>query len=326
MNESTSGGGFARLRRDLGSRVAEGAFEGLSALGRLHPTARAELARVDVERDVAYDAARDPRLTLDVWRPRGAVGPLPAVVYVHGGGFRILSKETHWIMALAFARAGYVVFNVDYRLAPAHPYPAALEDACAALVFAHEQAARFGADPDSLVLAGESAGANLVTSLAIASSYRRPEPFARRVFDRGVRPRAVVAKCGMLEVGNLARFDARRLPVWLRDRLDEVSEAYLGGATHHDEGGVELANPVNVLENGATPERPLPPFFASVGTRDPLLDDTRRLGAALEKLGVRSEVHVYPGEVHAFQAFLWRRAARDHWRRAHAFVASTLEG
>ena len=51
------------------------------------------------------------------------------MLYVHGGGFRILSKDTHWIMGLAFARRGFLVFNIGYRLAPKHPFPAAIADA-----------------------------------------------------------------------------------------------------------------------------------------------------------------------------------------------------
>src|SRR5690606_5988723 len=124
-----------------------------------------------------------PEHRLDVYRPAHAEGPRPVVLYVHGGGFRILSKETHWLMGLYFARRGYVVFNIGYRLAPKHPFPAALEDSADALGWVVQNAHRYGGDPTRLVLAGESAGANLVTSLTLACCYRREEPYARRVFD-----------------------------------------------------------------------------------------------------------------------------------------------
>jgi alpha/beta hydrolase fold len=61
--------------------------------------------------------------------------PWPIVFYVHGGAFRILSKDTHWVMALSFARRGFVVFNVSYRLAPKHRFPAPLEDVCHCCLF-----------------------------------------------------------------------------------------------------------------------------------------------------------------------------------------------
>src|SRR5690606_7801756 len=137
-------------------------------------------------------------------------GPLPTVLYVHGGAFRSLSRRTHWLMGLAFARAGFVVANVDYRLAPAHPFPAAVQDVCAAYTWWAAHAADHGGDPGRLVLAGESAGANLVTSLAICAAWRRPEPWARAVFDAGVAPRAVLPACGILQVSRAERFLERR--------------------------------------------------------------------------------------------------------------------
>ena len=78
----------------------------------------------------------------------------------------MLSKDTHRVMALAYARRGYVVFTINYRLGPEHLFPAPLEDASPhALVWVREHCARFGGDPSRLAIAGESAGANLVTAL-----------------------------------------------------------------------------------------------------------------------------------------------------------------
>ena len=61
---------------------------------------------------------------------------------MHGGAFQSLSKDTHWLMGLAFARRGYVVFSINYRLAPKHRFPAGLQDACTAARWVHENAAR----------------------------------------------------------------------------------------------------------------------------------------------------------------------------------------
>jgi acetyl esterase len=65
----------------------------------------------------------------------------------------------------------------------------------------------------------------------------------------------------------------------------------------------------------------MPPFFTFVGTRDPILDDTRRLAAALELRGVPCEIQYYPGEGHAFHALVWRPSARACWRATHRFIA-----
>jgi acetyl esterase len=308
-----------RLRQHIGALIVDNSLRGLAHLGRLHPRARPHRHRVQVQRDVPYldSGLRDH--TLDIYRPtevRGA--PRPVVLYVHGGGFRILSKDTHWVMGLAFARRGYVVASINYRLAPRHPYPAAIADACAAYAWLVQNAPALGGDPARLVLAGESAGANLVTALAVAASYRRQEPWAQAVWQSGVTPVAVLPACGMLQVSDPERFARRRrLPAWLVDRLTEVSEAYLRG-----EPGcpLDLADPLLLLERGAPPDRPLPPFFVPVGTRDPLLHDTRRLKAALDRLGVPCEARYYPGEVHAFHALVWRERARECWRDTYAFL------
>lgn len=271
---------------------------------------------VEVLRDVAYGPYGTAH-QLDVYRPVARRGPLPAVLYLHGGGFRILSKETHWLMGLAFAREGFVVFNANYRLAPDHPFPAAAQDACAVYRWVLDNAARYGGDAARVVVAGESAGANLATVLTVAACYERPEPWARAVFDRGAVPIAAIPACGILQVTDIARFQRRRaLPPVLTDRIAEVGRGYVG-ATDPAYGG--LADPLCVLEVDA-PRRALPPFFVPVGTADPILDDSRRLAAALARHGVDHEARYYDGEVHAFHAFVWRDAARCCWADTHRFL------
>ena len=254
---------------------------------------------------------------------RGPLPPRPVVLYIHGGGFRMLSKDTHWLMGLAFARRGYLVFNVNYRLAPRHPFPAAIEDVCAAYEWVVAHAASRGGDLSRLVVAGESAGGNLAASLAIATTFERPEPFARRVFATGVVPRAVLSACPILQVSDTDRFLRRkRLPRWLHDRIAEVQHAYLRGwdAAAPRPGALDLADPVVFLESEAAAARPLPPFFVPVGTRDPILDDTRRLEAALARREVPCEARYYPGEAHAFHALVFRAAARRCWQDTFAFL------
>jgi acetyl esterase/lipase len=82
----------------------------------------------------------------------------------------------------------------------------------------------------------------------------------------------------------------------------------------------ELADPLLVFEAAPRFERTLPAFFAAVGTRDPLLDDTRRLDVALRALGVPCEAHYYRGGIHAFHALVWDPLARQCWRDALGFL------
>jgi len=310
---------LAEVRRAVGSFVVDGFFRGSSRLARLHPGAKLERHHVSVERDIAYGDSGQGHHLLDVYRPTRAQGPLPVVLYVHGGGFRILSKDSHWIMGLAFARRGYLVFVVNYRLAPKHRFPAALEDCAQAYAWVAKNAARFGGDTSRLILAGESAGANLVTAMTIAACFARDEPYARAIHDVGLVPKAVVPACGILQVTDVERFERRRkLPAYLADRLHEVSAAYL--PTEPASVPLDLADPLCVLERGASPDRPLPPFFIPCGTKDLLLDDTRRLGKTLDVLGVKNEVAIYPGGVHAFHAMVFRAQAKQCWRDTYRFL------
>lgn len=323
---------LAALRRQAGAFLVDNAFRGISRLGRLHPQANPARHGVSVERDLPYPPDEDEDIqgaaphvhTLDLYRPEGTppAGGWPVVLYIHGGGFRILSKDTHWLMALVFARRGYLVFNINYRLAPQHRYPAALADACAAYRHVVQVAGSLGGDLSRLVVAGESAGANLATSLALACTYQRPEPFAQRVFQTGVVPKVVLPACGIFQVSDIDRIHRRRgLPLFLRDRLGEVAESYLprGGAA------APLADPLLVLEDDAErPQRPLPPFFLSVGTRDPLLDDSRRMKAALQRRGAACELEIYPGEPHAFHAVVLRESARRCWEHHFDFLEKHL--
>jgi acetyl esterase len=311
------------LRRRVGAAVVDNFFSGAARLGRAVPLAHPRLHGVEVLNDVPYLGSGLPEHRLDIYRPRDRQGLLPAVLYVHGGGFRFLSKESHWLFGLLFARRGYVVFNVNYRLAPQHPFPAAVEDACRAYAWLAKNAPHYGGDPARLVVAGESAGANLATSLAIAACYQRPEAHAREVFDSGVVPRAVMPACGFLQVTDPERF-AARLPWYLLDRLTEVTDAYLAGLQPGPAGSLDLADPLVMLERGQAPARPLPPFFATCGTGDPLQEDTRRLGAALARLGVPHRLTFYEGEPHAFHAFVLRSVARRHWREGFAFLEEHL--
>ncbi len=307
-------------RQHLGAIAVDGFFNGVSRLARLHPKARPARHGIHREVDVPYADTGSRDHLLDVYRPSAGSGPLPIVFYVHGGGFRILSKDTHWVMGLAFARRGYLVFNVSYRLAPKHRYPAAIEDVCRAYAWVVENAARYGGDPSRIVLAGESAGANLVTSLSLALSYERPEPFARTAWDTGVTPRAVVASCGVFQVSDIERLRRRKptMSPFVADRLSEVTHNYLGAEPPLC--SLDFADPLVALERRERPDRPLPPFFLPVGTRDPLLPDTRRLSAALEGLGVPVDTRYYPGELHAFHAFVMLPAARRCWAHTYAFL------
>lgn len=310
--------GVIELRRRLGAAAVETFFESLTRSARWHPRARAALREVQVIEDVAYGPGSSHRL--DVWKRHDGEENAPAVFFVHGGGFRILSKKTHWLMALRYALEGYVVFTIDYRLAPAHPFPAALEDTALAWEWVLEHAGEYGADPTRIAAAGESAGANLVLALTLMACFERPEPWARSVFERGAVPTALLPACGILQVTNPERFADRAMPVLYRDRIQGVCLGYLGDHSSAPGPATELADPVRVLESDAPSVRPFPPSYLCVGTADPIEEDTHRLAAALARRRIDHVLDVFEGEPHAFHAFVWRSAARNCWAAQFKFL------
>ena len=131
--------------------------------GRGQPVARVE------ERAIP---GPDGDLRVRVYAP-DISGPLPGIVYFHGGGFVYCSLETHDGTCRALANAsGCVVMSVDYRLAPEHKYPAAPQDGLAAVRFAAERGGEIGIDPARIAVAGDSAGGNLATVVAMMARDR----------------------------------------------------------------------------------------------------------------------------------------------------------
>ena len=124
-------------------------------------------ASVAVAKDVAY--GDDPLQKLDVYSPKGARN-LPIAVFVHGGGFVRGDKNDYDNVPTYLSQHGIVAVNVNYRLAPKVTWPAATQDVGAVVAFLKQNAARYGGDPNRIVLIGHSAGANSVASYVLDSS------------------------------------------------------------------------------------------------------------------------------------------------------------
>jgi acetyl esterase len=310
-----------RWKRELGSALMEHGFRKLSWAGRLLPQVREAWNDIEVLSDLEYLPTGLQEHRLDVYRPRHrGAKPLPVVFYVHGGGFRVLSKETHWLMAQKYAQAGYVVFTINYRLAPRWKYPAALEDVFSAWQWVLSHGADFGGDVSRVVVAGESAGANLAVGLCVACCVPRSEPGAQAVFDRAVVPLGLLAKCGLHQVSDIGRFRGKGpVRAFVQSRLDEIVRDYLPDSTTDGWG---LADPLLVLEGLVETERPWPATYIPCGTGDVLVSDSHRLESALLRLGADVLPDYYAGEPHAFMAFIWREAAHRCWTRTLDFVVS----
>ena len=257
--------------------------------------------------------------------PQAQQGPLPVVLYVHGGVFVWCSKETHFFVGHTYANAGFVVFNLNYRLAPRHKFPAALEDVAEALRWVHDNAARFGGDPTRSGAGGRVRRGQPGRLAGDRVCRATPGALGARAFDAGVLPKAVVAACGILHVSQATRLMGKpHLGPIVRRVLRLLPDSYVDLRKSWADGELDLLDPLRVFESNYRFVRPVAGFFLPVGTEDPLVDDTRRMSEALASRGIPHEVRYYSGELHAFHFMFWRKAAKRCWAETFRFIDRQL--
>jgi acetyl esterase/lipase len=222
-----------------------------------------------------------------VYRPQtGASGA--ALVWLHGGGLMVGRPAMDDGRCVAWARdLGLVVVSADYRLAPEHPFPAALDDAHAAWTWLQGAAGGLGVDPARVAVGGASAGAGLAACLA------------QRLHDvGGVQPAAQLLVYPMLDDRTAARrdLDGAGYLVWSHRSNRAGWSAYLG----RDPGAPEVPAYAAAARRGDLSG--LPPAWIGVGTLDLFLDEDRAYAARLEAAGVATELCEVPGVPHGFDA------------------------
>jgi acetyl esterase/lipase len=228
----------------------------------------------------------------------GAPAPAPApatLLYFHGGAYTIGSPISHRGLAGRLAHACAArVFVVDYRLAPEHVFPAAVNDAVGAWLALRE----LGIPPSKIVVGGDSAGGAL--ALVVAMSAR----------DSGEAPGAVFTFSAWTDLAAANRWTGDD-PVLDAGVLSQLAAQYLHGADPMD----WRASPVHgELAN-------LPPLLMQVGERELLLADSRRFAAKAKSAGCRVVLEEYPGMIHVFQMYASQlQEARHAIRRVGAFV------
>jgi acetyl esterase len=225
------------------------------------------------------------------YRPRQAAS-LPLVIYCHGGGFVLCSLATHdRVMRLLALDSGAAVLGVDYRMAPEHPFPAPLDDCIAAVRWIRSEARGLGIDPDRIVLAGDSAGANLALACLLG---------LRDEGDASVQGGALFYGCFW------RRFDT---PAHARfgDGSWRLGTAEMRWFWQHYLGDPATPNPR--AEPLHADLGGLPPLLLTAAALDPLYDDTIELDRRLAAAGVARQLEVYPGLVHGYMQWTLRCAA-----------------
>ena len=205
-----------------------------------------------------------------------------AVLYFHGGAYCVGSPATHRNLGGRLAIAsGCPVITLDYRLAPEHPFPAAVEDGRAA----YEQLA--AAMPATRIgLAGDSAGGGLVMAVLLAlRGAGTALPATAVCFSPWV---------DLTQSGDSYRRLGAADPMVSKENLDMMAASYLGSADPND----ELASPVLAADFSG-----LPPVMIEVGEHEVLLDDATRLADRLRVDDVDTTITIWPEMIHVFQAF-----------------------
>ena len=266
------------------------------------PAVQAELSvKKVVDRQIPGPAGDFP---IRLYYPAGDA-PFPTVVYFHGGGWVIGDLETHHAFCHALAKtSGCLVVAADYRLAPEHRYPAAVEDAYAATKWVVENPKHIQADPDRLAVCGDSAGGHLAAVVSMMARDRKGPridlqvliyPITDYNFDT---PSYIENKDGL----NLTR----DLMKWFWNHfMNDESEA--------DDPYVCPLRAKNFAD--------LPPALILTAGYDPLRDEGEAYGQKLQKAGVKVTLTRYSGMIHAF---IRMTAQLDKANEALGEVSGTL--
>ena len=245
-------------------------------------------------------------ISVRVYRP-DAPGPLPIVVYAHGGGFVFCDLDSHDELCRSIANLiPAVIVSVDYRLAPENSWPAAAEDIYSAVCWASDNATAYGGDPQRLIVAGDSAGGNLAAVTAVMS-----------------RDRAGPALAGQLLI----------YPV-VAANFDTESYRLFGKGYYNPKPALQwywdcyVPSPDDRLHPYASPLQAklfgLAPAVMVIAGHDPLRDDCLAFGAALQASGVPTVQLRYAGGVHGFMSMPMLDLAHRARKEACAALADLL--
>lgn len=255
----------------------------------------------------------EPAAKLDLFMPTKVEGPLPVVVWVHGGGFIAGTRSDLSGYLQVLADRGYAAVAIDYTLAPEAQYPTPVRQTQAALAWVRANAERYGLDRTRVFLAGDSAGAQIAAQAALAIA----EPaYGARIGASGGLPRealrGVVLFCGPYDPAIL-NFDSAfgsfmRTVIW----------SYLGTRDPDDPRVAAMSLPPHLTAA-------FPPTFISVGNADPLAPQSYALAEALRANGVEVDALFFPPEHepklgHEYQLLLSTEDGRWSFERLAAFL------
>jgi acetyl esterase len=221
-----------------------------------------------------------------LYRPMGAApsAKLPVLIYFHGGGWVLGDIETHDPLCRVLAnRSGCAVLSVDYRLAPEHKFPAAVEDAVAVARYVAASGAAWGIDGSRIALGGDSAGGNLATVVALT---------LRDAGGPALRLQLMLYPATDFSMDAPSHREFANGYMLTRERMQYFSDCYLRGTQDVSDW---RASPLK-----ATDVSRLPPALIITASHDPLRDEGKAYADRLNASGVRATYRCYDGMIHGF--------------------------
>ncbi len=244
-------------------------------------------AEVEQFENLVYAKYGDRELTLDLYRPKGLTEPLPAIVCIHGGGWRTGSKENFGRFARLFAENNYIAVSINYRLSEEAPFPAHIMDCKAAVRWLRANAEKYGVDPDRIGATGHSAGGHLAALLATSAGVEALEGDGGNAgFSSAIQVAVPMGAQSDLETDRIRSMTAQSgADIWhkfLNGPLDGNLELY------------QLASPRRHLDPSD------PPMMFITGDKDNL--DTRAvpIRGDMQRMNIASGLLVIPGAGHGF--------------------------
>ena len=243
-------------------------------------------------------------LPVRIYTPGVATTALPIIVYFHGGGWVVGNLDSHDNLCRALAaKTDAIVVSVDYRLAPESTFPAALDDAAAALQWVAGNARSFNGDATRIALAGDSAGGNLAAALSLLERDRQGTAIAAQAL---IYP--------AVDLSNLDRPSTLQFAKGLfltRERMAWFIDQYVPDKAAR---GNPLVSPLLAVD-----QRNLPPTLVITAEFDPLRDEGEAYAAVLEEAGVEVRSQRFAGVLHGF-------ASMDRWFPEAAQATDLIAG
>jgi acetyl esterase/lipase len=242
-----------------------------------------------------------PDVRVLVYHPKNVSAPLPALLWIHGGGYVLGNAEqADPQIKTIVSTLGCAAVSVDYRLAPETPHPGPVEDCYAALKWLYLNARDLGVDPSRIAIGGDSAGGGLTAGLALLTRDRGEVPL---IFQLLIYP--------MLDDRTVTSADPHPYTgefVWTAELNRFGWTALLG----QEPGGPDVS-PYAAAARAEHLEG-LPPTFISVGSLDLFLEEDMEYARRLIRAGVPTELHVYPGAFHGFPMVADAKVTQAHTR------------